>query len=494
MEVAIYMATALVWFRQDLRMADNPALCAACECINTCDDSGNKNEIIPLYIYDTSLEEQASLGGASKWWLHHALNDLAARFDNKLIVRAGKPLDVIQSLCKDYDIDAVYWNRMYESWARERDSEIKKTLKSNGIEAKSYNGSLLWEPMDVLKNDGTPYKVFTPYYRKGCLRRASPRYPLPEPKFTLFHTLKSEADSAISRLNLLPNIPWDDTIKNVWQVSENAAKNKLKNFIGSAIQAYTDARNLPAVKGTSQLSPYLHFGQISPHQIWYAVHDAFGGDVSQQGVDTYLSEIGWREFSYYLLYHFPHMPHQNFNAKFNKVTWRNSESDFKAWIRGKTGVPIVDAGMRELWQTGYMHNRVRMIVGSYLVKNLLIDWRRGERWFWDCLLDADTASNAASWQWVAGSGADAAPYFRIFNPILQGEKFDKQGEYVKQFCPELSKLPQKYIHKPWEASDDVLAAAGVTLGKHYPKPLVDLKLSRQRALDAFAAMKEEASD
>ncbi|MBT1449667.1 DNA photolyase family protein [Glaciecola sp. XM2] len=475
----VYMTQSIIWFRQDLRMNDNPALVAACE----------QGDVIPVYIDDDTVSDIGQPGGASKWWLHHALEDLSESLDNKLIVRRGNPKDVLEEVAAEYDATHIFWNRMYEPWARERDASIKAYFKEQNITVKSFNGSLLWEPMQVLKKDETPYKVFTPYYRNGCLNQPEPRFPLARANVTLHKSLPDNAKNDIAALALLPTIPWDESISKQWTVSEKAAGSKLHWFIDNAVNKYADDRNLPSVRGTSQLSPYLHFGQISPNQAWYAIHDAFQGNVSGRGVDTYLSELGWREFSYYLLYHFDDFQTQNFNRKFDKFEWRKSPSDLKAWQKGKTGIPIVDAGMRELWQTGYMHNRVRMIVGSFLVKNLLIDWRDGERWFWDCLVDADSASNSAGWQWVAGTGADASPYFRVFNPVLQGEKFDKEGEYVKKYCPELSKMPKKYIHQPWAAPSDVLSQANITLGKEYPEPLVDLKASRLRALDAFNDIK-----
>ncbi|WP_395343147.1 cryptochrome/photolyase family protein [Ningiella sp. W23] len=482
------MTKTIVWFRQDLRINDNPALSAACA----------NGDVIPVYIFDDTVPEKAQLGGASRWWLHHALVDLAESFDNRLIVRSGNCLEQLKELVQEFDATHILWHRMYEPWARTRDAEIKSHFKDSGVAAKSMNGSLLWEPWEVLKKDETPYKVYTPYYRKGCLSKSDPRYPLERPDLSVLLGVPKDAKSQIDKLALLPTIAWDESIAATWTVSERAAGSKLQWFIKNAITDYKDERNLPAVRGTSQLSPYLHFGQISPNQVWFAIKDAFHGNTSGAGVDTYLSEIGWREFSYYLLYHFNDMQKRNFNSKFDKFPWRDAQKDLKAWQFGNTGVPIVDAGMRELYQTGYMHNRVRMIVGSYLVKNLLIDWREGERWFWDCLLDADTASNSAGWQWVAGSGADASPYFRIFNPVLQGEKFDKEGEYVKTYCPELKDLPKKYIHQPWEAPAEVLEKAKLVLGdandesagfQQYPKPLVDLKESRKRALDAFDSIK-----
>jgi deoxyribodipyrimidine photo-lyase len=473
------MIKSIMWFRQDLRINDNPALKAAC-------DNG---EVIPVYILDQSIPDKAEMGGASKWWLHHALNDLAESLHQQLIVTQGDAQSVLEKLAQQYGATHIVWNRMYEPWARKRDADIKSYFKDSEVAAKSLNGSLLWEPWEVLKNDGTPYKVYTPYYRNGCLSKPAPRYPLERPSVKIVASVPSTAKQDIDSLQLLPTIAWDEHIAKTWTVSEKAAGSKLHWFINNAITDYSDNRNLPAERGTSQLSPYLHFGQISPNQVWYAIKDAFHGNTSGQGVDTYLSEIAWREFSYYLLYHFNDIQKRNFNSKFDKFPWRSAKNELRAWQRGQTGIPIVDAGMRELYLTGYMHNRVRMVVGSFLVKNLLIDWREGERWFWDCLVDADTASNSAGWQWVAGSGADAAPYFRVFNPLLQGEKFDKEGEYVKTYCPELKDMPKKYLHKPWDAPNDVLASANVRLGENYPEPLVDLKQSRQRALDAFAQVK-----
>jgi deoxyribodipyrimidine photo-lyase len=471
---------SLLWFRQDLRVIDNPALINAAK----------HGSVVPVYIYDTTVPEKAELGGASKWWLHNALVSLQASLDGNLIVLSGNPQEILSDLCAEHNISSVYWNRMYEPWAIARDTALKIALKASGVEAKSTNGSLLWEPMQVLKKDETPYKVFTPYYKNGCLNAAHPRYPEAKPHIQFMQNLCDISGyQATKSLGLLPKIKWDTHIKELWEVSEQGAQHKLERFIKDAIEEYDDARNIPSVRGTSQLSPYLHFGLISPNQAWYAVHDAFDGSREKKGVYVYLSELGWREFSYYLLFHFTDIQNKNFNLKFDNFPWAKDPESLRAWQLGKTGVPIIDAGMRELYQTGYMHNRVRMIVASYLVKNLLIDWREGERWFWDCLVDADTASNSAGWQWVAGSGADAAPYFRIFNPILQGEKFDKEGEYVKKYCPELGKLGKKFLHKPWEATPQELLQANIELGTDYPHPIVDLKVSRHRALDAYASIK-----
>ncbi|MBF7072807.1 deoxyribodipyrimidine photo-lyase [Glaciecola sp. MH2013] len=475
----------IVWFRQDLRIQDNPALTFA----------SDNADIIPVFINDESAPDYAQLGAASKWWLHHSLLSLNKDLANKLLVLSGDAKAQLDKLASDVDAQAIVWNRCYEPWQRERDEHIKNHFKAMGVSARSFNGSLLWEPMQVLKKDGTPYKVFTPYYRKGCLQRDNPRFPLAKPQnIEIFDGSKIyqqyTGEQGVEQLTLLPNIVWYEHINTMWSPGERGAADRLSRFISEAATSYQNDRNLPAVKGTSLLSPHLHFGEVSPNQVWFAILGAFDNAFDHKDLDVYLSELGWREFSYYLLYHWPDINQKNFNSKFDHFPWRDSAKDLKAWQFGNTGIPIVDAGMRELYKTGYMHNRVRMIVGSFLVKNLLIDWREGERWFWDCLVDADLASNSSGWQWVAGSGADASPYFRVFNPLLQGEKFDKEGEYVKTYCPELSKLPKKFIHQPWAADSNILKACGIELGKTYPKPIVDLKASRQRALDAFSKMKE----
>ena len=465
---------SLFWFRQDLRLADNPGLLAAL----------NNGPAILIYIYEKDLSDHA-IGGASKWWLHHSLVSLNASVENHLNIYCGSPEDIIFELVEKYGIESVYWNRCYEPWRINQDKQIKTKLKQNSIYCESFNASLLWEPWEVLKKDGTMYKVFTPYYKNGCMSAAPCRKPLAKPKdITVF--FDSSNSSTVQDLNLLPDIKWYSEIENTWDVGEVAAIKKLKIFLKNGINNYKNARDFPGQKGVSQLSPYLHYGEISPNQVWHAVkHLMVDKQVNINNVESFMSELGWREFSYYLLYFFPELPHKNFQSKFNHFSWRKSKKLLVAWQKGLTGYPLVDAGMRELWQTGYMHNRVRMVVASFLVKNLRIHWREGAKWFWDCLVDADLANNSASWQWVAGSGADAAPYFRIFNPTTQGEKFDAHGEYVKYYVPELSKIPNKYLFKPWEAPSDILKEAGVILGKNYPYPIVDLKKSREEALATF---------
>jgi len=357
------------------------------------------------------------------------------------------------------------------------------------IDCQSFNSLLLWEPWEVLKSDKTPYKVFTPFYRKGCMKASFPREPLPVPeKLSLIKDINS---SSIEKLGLLPVIKWYSSLENHWKIGEENAQDVLKNFLEGNLDKYKESRNFPTKNHTSHLSPYLHFGEISPNQIWYKTqYKRLLGPSLDNDADRFLSELGWREFSYYMLYHFPDIPTQNLQKKFDQFPWQSNTELLQSWQKGQTGYPIIDAGMRELWQTGYMNNRVRMIVGSFLTKNLLLDWRHGAAWFWDCLVDADLANNSASWQWVAGTGVDPAPYFRIFNPIIQGEKFDPEGTYTRRFIPELALLPIKHLFKPWEAPPQVLEEAGVVLGKNYPKPIIDLAFSRERALAAFSSLTE----
>ena len=432
------------------------------------------------------------MGGASRWWLHHALESLNESLQGKLNLFRGDPLSILSRLVKQYSPARVVWNRCYEPWRIARDSKIKTALQALGTEVGSFNGALLWEPWQVLKKDRSPYKVFTPYYRRGCLSSSAPRRPLQVPANILSLPLTDESLS-LESLGLLPNIPWDKDMRTIWQINENAAQERLDTFMMSELEDYRDGRNYPDKTNVSRLSAYLHFGQISPNTAWHRVSDAAPIINNAASIDTFLSELGWREFSHYLLYHFPQLPRENLQSRFNVFPWSADTDDhLQAWQQGRTGYPLVDAGMRELYSTGYMHNRVRMVVGSFLVKNLLIHWHRGEEWFWDCLVDADLAANSASWQWIAGCGADAAPFFRIFNPITQSEKFDKQGEYIRRYVPELAAMPSKYIHAPWQAPAEVLESADVVIGGNYPAPIVDIKESRERALAAFKFTKLEA--
>ena len=464
----------ILWFRNDLRLSDNPALNSA---VRT-------GIILPVFVHDETHAGDLKLGSASRVWLHHSLQSLNKSLDGHLVVLSGDPLELIPQLVARYNITQVCWNRQYEPWAIKRDTELKTLLKESGVMADSHNGSLLWEPWDIHKADKTPYRVFTPFFRKGCLNAPEPRKPLSKPlKLSI---LEHQEPTSVDSLNLMPSIPWCEPLLDHWEIGEAGAKKRLNKFIASGIKKYKEGRNFPAETHVSSLSPHLHFGELSPNQAW---HEARNRPMDEN-VDHFCSELGWREFSHNLLFYNPDLPTTNLQKKFDKFPWSSDTDHLTAWQRGLTGIPFVDAGMRELWATGTMHNRVRMVVGSFLVKNLLLDWRHGERWFWDCLFDADLANNSAGWQWVAGCGADAAPYFRIFNPVTQGQKFDPSGAYIRQYIPEIAMLPNKYLCNPWEAPSDVLRSAEVTLGITYPKPIISLSNSRSLALQAFASTKE----
>ena len=474
---AVHAAPAtLVWFRQDLRLADNPALCAAL---------ARGGPVVPVYI-DSEQEEGAwRAGGATLWWRHHALAALDASLQalgSRLLLRRGPALAELRDLATEVGADAVYWNRRYEPLARARDTQVKESLRAADLLAESRNGSLLAEPWELRTQGGGPFQVFTPFWRK-LLATIEP--PAPQPAPTRIPAPPAwPASLALDALGYLPRIRWDGGLAEAWQPGEAGAARQLEQFIETALRGYADARDLPAVPGTSRLSPYLHHGELSPRQIWHAV---IGSDAAARG-GKYLAELVWREFSYHLLHHFPHTPEAPLRAQYRDFPWREDARLLEAWQRGRTGVPLVDAGMRELWHTGWMHNRVRMICASYLVKNLLQPWQAGARWFWDTLVDADLAANTQGWQLTAGCGADAAPFFRIFNPVTQGERFDPRGAYQRRWLPELARLAERAIHAPWEQPQPVLQAAGVVLGENYPQPLVSLADSRQAALAAHKRM------
>lgn len=468
---------AIHWFRQDLRVSDNPALIQAAK----------HGRVLPIYILDDTNPGAYAMGGASRLWLHHSLNALNKSLGNKLSLYQGNPQDILDNILKRFEVRGIYWNRCYEPWRIHRDTKIKEQLKKKGIYVQTSNGTLLWEPWTIAKEDGTAYKIFTPFYRKGCLKAKLPREPLPDPD-GMEYIVDHQGQVGIDALMLLPKIRWDKDLLPHWAIGEQGAKRRLEAFIDEGLSHYKDGRNIPAKPYVSRLSPYLHFGEISPNQLWYALR-SIGDD---EHIDHFCSELGWREFSYSQLYYNPELPRKNLRSQFDAFPWIKNEAYLRAWQKGKTGVPIVDAGMRELSQTGYMHNRVRMIVGSFLVKNLRVHWHYGARWFWDTLVDADLANNSASWQWIAGCGADAAPYFRIFNPVTQGQKFDPDGHYVRRYVPEIAALPDKYLFNPWEAQESILHQAGIKSGETYPAPIVDLKQSRKEALKAFQSLKHKA--
>lgn len=477
------MNASIIWFRQDLRINDNPALTAA---VNA------DKPVLPIYILDDENAGPWKTGSAGRVWLYHALNDLNKSLNNQLMVLCGNACDILPKIIKETNATSVFWNRCYEPWRIKRDTKIKQWLNENNIHTESFQANLLWEPWDVLKADKTPYKVFTPYYRKGCLSKPAPRKPLNAPDTINYYThADTLSDDKIEKLNLLPSRPrWDISMVQHWTISEEGAHIQWHDFLNDGLKNYKEDRNIPSKKNVSRMSPYLHWGQISPFQIWHSATTAALTAGLETDLDHFHSEIGWREFSHHLLYHFPSLPEEPLQSRFKIFPWNEIDhKELEKWQKGYTGYPIIDAGMRELWTTGYMHNRVRMIVGSFLVKNMLTHWCHGESWFWDTLFDADLANNAASWQWIAGCGADAAPYFRVFNPVTQSEKFDPHGTYIKQWVPELKDIPNEYIHKPWQTPPLVLRQLKFKIGENYPAPMMDHATARERALSAFQATK-----
>ena len=471
--------TVIMWFRQDLRLSDNPALLNAIQ----------QGRVLPVFILDEGNDW--SIGGASRWWLHHSLLALNESLQGNLWILRGDAAELLLQLAREHSASHAFWNRCYEPSIIRRDSLIKEQLTAVGITATSSNGSLIWEPWENLKQDGTPYKIFTPFY-KYAIANNPPAAPSPAANAN-FDTVKClQGKNRIDDLNLLPEINWYEQIASQWQPGELGARQRLQNFAENGLYDYRDGRDYPAKRSVSMLSPHLHFGEISPREAASVVKQAGDIDSNEEQAAHFIRELAWREFSYYTLYHFPHICQQNMKSQFDRFPWVKDQKSLCLWQQGQTGFPLVDAGMRELWQTGTMHNRVRMIVGSFLVKNLMIHWLEGARWFWDCLLDADLANNSCSWQWVAGSGADAAPYFRIFNPVTQSTKFDPEGSYIRKYVPELNGLSNKAIHDPSSAAASELEKAGVILGEHYPRAIVDLKESRVRALDAYKALRDQA--
>jgi deoxyribodipyrimidine photo-lyase len=476
---------ALLWFRQDLRLADQRALQAAIK---------TGRPIIPLYILDDEAAGDWRPGGASRWWLHQSLTTLSRDLEelgSRLVLRRGTAEETLLSLIEETGADEIYVTRRYEPWADRLDQDLAEDFSKKTIGFKRFSGSLLFEPEALRTKAGDPFKVFTPFY-KACLALGTPKPPLPKPDAMPSPNEWPRSDD-LDDWSLSPTSPdWSAGLRERWQPGEAGAEARLEAFLDDAMADYADKRDRPDVVGTSRLSPYLHHGEISPNRCWQAIEQRLastGDGRGERGGRSYLRELVWREFSYHLLTHWPDLPTKAFRPEFENFPWETDERALKAWQRGQTGYPIVDAGMRELWQTGWMHNRVRMVVASFLIKHLLIPWQVGEAWFWDTLVDADLASNAASWQWVAGSGADAAPYFRIFNPMLQSKKFDPRGDYIRRYVPELGKLPTQHLHAPWEAPADVLRAAGVTIGESYPRPLVDHGMARKRALAAYEVIK-----
>lgn len=467
----------LVWFRRDLRLADHPALNAAVK---------TGAPVVPVYILDDETPGKWRLGGASRWWLANSLRALGRDLEkrgSRLILRRGEAGRVLLQLAEEIKAQGVYFTRGYEPYMPGFEKRLAQALGERGIACQRYAGHLLNEPEALRNKTGEPFKVFTPYY-KASLTLEPPEAALPVPETIPAPASWPESDK-LESWQLEPTKPdWAGGMREAWKPGEAGAQDKLRVFINEAVKGYGAGRNTIGADSTSRLSPYLAFGELSPRQCWHAI-EAAADESGRGGAEAYIRELYWREFSYNLLYHWPELPEKAFRPAFEHFPWKADAQALKAWQKGRTGYPIVDAGIRQLWITGWMHNRVRMIAASLLVKHLLIPWQKGTEWFWDTLVDADLANNSASWQWVAGSGADAAPYFRVFNPMLQGKKFDTEGAYVRRWLPELAGLPNEYIHAPWDAPKEVLAAAGVTLGETYPKPIIEHEKGRARALDAY---------
>ena len=478
-------APSIVWFRNDLRLADNPAVHAAKE-------RGAPMLCVFVLEGDKGLRPH---GGASRWWLHHSLEALAAALDKtgaRLDVLSGEAAAIIPTLVEAAEAGALFLNRRYGGAAARLDDGIEAAVASLGCATEVFNGRLLHEPWEIKTRTGGSYGVYTPYW-KTVLAEGLPDKTLSRPRKLEGATYPAGGPKRVSieDLGLLPKKPdWSGGLREMWTPGEDGAEARLRDFLKDGLADYGEERNRLASLGTSRLSPHLRFGEISPRALVADVK-AQADRTSAKGAEKFLAEIGWREFDYHVLHYHPDVATKNLHGHFDRMPWRTlSEDDLRKWRMGQTGYPVVDAGMRELWLTGYMHNRVRMITASFLIKHLLCDWRIGEQWFWDTLCDADPANNTLNWQWVAGSGADAAPFFRIFNPVTQGQKFDPQGDYVRRYVPELGKLEGKTIHEPWTLSPDDLQSAGIVLGETYPKPMVDHKESRERALQAFEKVKK----
>lgn len=477
---------SLVWLRQDLRLSDQPALQAALQ---------RGGPVIPVFIWSPAAEGDWPAGGASRWWLHHSLQSLAAdleKLGSRLVLRCGDSLAELQTLAEETGAGSVFWSRRYEPAITVRDTGIKARLQACGLTVESFNGALLFEPWTIQNKSGKPFQVFTPFW-KTCVAQAVPA-PLPTPR-SLPGPANWPKSLPLAALDLLPAVDWAAGLRRAWCPGEQGAQQALHHFRTTAFTDYTAQRNRPDLAGTSRLSPHLHFGELSPRQVWEALraHAQRHGLAESAWRDSqFLAEVGWREFAHHLLFHFPHTPAEPLRPGFARFPWREDADALRAWQRGRTGYPFVDAGMRELWATGWMHNRVRMVAASFLVKDLLLPWQLGAKWFWDTLVDADLAQNTLGWQWTAGCGADAAPYFRIFNPVSQGEKFDPQGDYVRRWVPELARLPVEWIHQPWTAPAQVLARAGIELDRHYPSPIVSHAIAREVALEAYAQIKSRS--
>lgn len=463
----------------DFRLRDNEAL----------KEASSYEECLPLFLYN---KESKALGGASRSWLHHALlafDESLKKENSKLFILEGDFLESLSRLLSSVSVAHVFWNENYNPLKKSFFQKLKKLLKEKRVSSTVCHGYLLSPPEELLKKDGTPYLVYTPFWRNFA--RVYEGKVIPKPNLSPFPKALKIKSVSISSLELLPKIPWDKAFYKQWKPGEENGLKLCKSFIKKSVEAYHEKRDIPSVTGTSRLSPHLHFGEVHPRRILSLLESEFKplSKMTSGGALQFAKELVWREFSHHLLWHFSFLVKKPLRENFAHFPWKKNKKYLEAWQKGKTGYPIVDAGMRELWATGWMHNRIRMVVASFLVKNLNISWQEGARWFHDTLLDASLANNTASWQWVAGCGADAAPFFRIFNPKTQGEKFDPEGLYIKKWCPELKLLPKKWVHAPAEAPLPVLEAAQISLGVDYPKPIIDYKESRERALQNYEWMR-----
>lgn len=465
--------TTLVWLGRDLRLADNPALI----------DAAAAGALVPIFIWSPQEEGEWAPGAASRWWLHHSLKSLERdliKRGSRLIVKRGPAAVALVAAARECGAEAVAWNRCYEPAALRREQAVRGALGAAGVSAQAHEGNVLFAPDAIRTLSGGPYRVFTPYWNR-CGAEAGPAAPRGEAgRLRLPASLPKSLP--LDKLGLLPKVAWASGLGDAFTPGEAGARRDFESFLAGPIRGYAADRNFPASGGGSRLSPRLHFGELSVHRVW---REALGGDPAAKG--GFLGELGWRDFGRHVLFHHPATPDSPLDPRFASFRWRRDAKGLAAWKKGLTGYPLVDAGMRELWATGFMHNRVRMVVASFLTKDLLIDWREGARWFWDTLVDADLASNTLGWQWAAGCGADAAPFFRIFNPVEQGKRFDAAGAYTRRWVPELAALPDRWLHQPWEAPAGILAQAAVTIGETYPAPIVDHKLARVRALEVFGA-------
>lgn len=518
---ARHFTPAIVWFRRDLRLADNPALQSA---------RARGRPVLPVFIWSPEEEGGWPPGATSCWWLHHSLKSLDSdlrRLGSRLMILRGPAAEALQSLANVTGAGAIFWNRRYEPAAIRQEDAVLDAFGAqpcgpgsdhpddagtglpesllrrlapcrgrDGMLLRSYNASLLHEPWEIAGRSGKPFQVFTPFWR-SCLSRGGPPPPLPAPRTLASppnaHAVRRPACSRhaglrLEELDLLPHTDWTAELAGEWTPGRKGASQRLRRFLAEALAGYPHGRDRPDTSGTSRISPHLGHGEIGVREVWAAVrrHAAVAGRPGEiAGSEEFLREIGWREFAYHLLFHFPHTPGQPLRDQFRLFPWRKDPGAMAAWQRGKTGYPLIDSGMRELWTIGWMHNRVRMAAASFLVKDLLLPWQEGARWFWDTLVDADLANNTLGWQWISGCGADAAPYFRIFNPVRQGLKFDPEGVYVRRWAPELASVPDRWVHHPFDAPPDILSCAGVRPGRDYPAPLVDHGAARLRALAAL---------